>query len=44
MDLATFLKDFAGQMTDATGEAYHEALQHLLTASGSGESIKYPKR
>jgi hypothetical protein len=38
-EFADFLKGFVQLMFEAKGRAYHEALQSLLSASGSGERV-----
>lgn len=39
-DFAIYLKDFVGELFKNKGEAYHYALQNLLSASGSGEHVE----
>jgi hypothetical protein len=39
-DFGRYLADFVRAMLDASGDAYHEALENVLTASGSGESLQ----
>jgi len=39
-DFGKYLSDFARTLLDASGDTYHEALENLLTASGSGESLQ----
>ena len=40
-DFAQFLKDPAANLLNSTPEEYHEALQNLLSATGSTEKIKH---
>lgn len=39
-DFGKYLTEFAKSMLEATGDAYHQALENMLTASGSGESLQ----
>ena len=39
-DFGKYLSDFVKALLDASGDAYHEALENMLTASGSGESLQ----
>jgi len=39
-DFGKYLADFAKAMLEASGDAYHQALENMLTASGSGESLQ----
>jgi hypothetical protein len=39
-DFGKYLAEFAKALLDASGDAYHEALENMLTASGSGESLQ----
>jgi hypothetical protein len=38
-DFGKYLADFAKAMLEASGDAYHQALENMITASGSGESL-----
>jgi hypothetical protein len=38
-DLALFLRPFVDQLISAEGKAYTDAMELLLTASGSGERV-----
>jgi len=38
-DFGKYLSEFARAMLDASGAGYHEALENMLTASGSGEGL-----
>lgn len=40
MDFGTYLAPFAQRLMGEKGEGYHEALQLLLEASGSGETLR----
>ncbi|HUL38711.1 MAG TPA: hypothetical protein VLU38_00320 [Methanomassiliicoccales archaeon] len=39
-DFGKYLADFVKVLLDASGDAYHEALENMLTASGSGEGLQ----
>ncbi len=39
IDFATYLQQFATMMVEANGKEYHDALETMLTASGSSERV-----